>query len=286
MHLVSPPGLSWLPTSWLAALLFDGGWLNFLGVAAFAAGATGAACWVFGRWFDIDSALSGAHAIRPHASALGNTRTATPRYPFAALLLKDLRTSSRSATVLVQWLGPIALILVYARVRGGSAGPVLFASVSHIVALVASMTVGQDLARDETDAGWVIRLNSRREGQATVAKVVLVWTVTAATCFAALVVATGGVTLFGCLHVALLSLGHAAFGMGVERAFPGSRKAGKRVAPSIVVVIARQLYTGVAILMSLGATMLAQWLVVFQPLVGLAVLALAEKRAPTEARRW
>ena len=148
------------------------------------------------------------------------------------------------------------------------------------------MTVGHGLAREEADAGWVIRLNSRREGQATLAKVAIVWAMTALTCVAAMVVMTGAATVSGCLNVLSLSLGHAAFGIAVERVMPGARHAGKRPTPSLLGIIARQLYAGVAIALSAGATMGAPWLVAVQPLLGVVALVVAEKYASVEARRW
>jgi len=286
-RLVNAPSLlAWLPTSWVAKLLFGGGWLNFVGIVAFGVGATGGAGWVFARWFDVDSAMSSAYAFTPTRAGGAGASVGGARGAFAALILKDIRSSFRSATVVAQWLGPIVLILVYARIRGGSAGPMLAASVLHIVALVASMTVGHGLAREEADAGWVIRLHARREGQATLAKVTIVWAMTAVTCLAAMAVVTGAGSLSGCLNVLSLSLGHAAFGIAVERAMPGARNAGKRPTPSLLGIMARQLYTGVAIALSAGATLGAPWLVAAQPLLGVAALLVAEKYAPADARRW
>jgi hypothetical protein len=283
----APDFLAWLPTSWVAALLFDGGWTNFLGVAAFAVVATVAAGRVFARWFDVDSAVSSAYAFGPARGGAAASAVRAPRAAFVALVVKDLRSSFRSATVITQWAGPIVLILVYARVRGGSAGPVLAAGVVNIVALVASMTVGHGLAREEADAGWVIRLNSRKNGQATLAKLAIVWAVTTLTCLAALGVVVGGGGMWPAGAYALwLALGHAAFGLAVERAAPGAKKAGKRATPGLLGVIARQVYTGVAVLTAGMASMGAPWLVALPPLVGLVALVLAERHGPVEARRW
>lgn len=281
-------GLAWAPTSWVGDLLIAAVPGRLLGLAAF----TGLAVWlaraVFCRWFDLDASVSGAYdsGRRPWCSDAGGPQA--PRSSFTAVIIKDLRCALRSSTTLARWAGPIALALVFARVAGGNAPSAAEAAVTlNVVAMVASLVVSHTLATDEADVGWVIRVNARALGVATLAKIALAAAIVAGAALAAVGLYEGVSALAGRSgQVVALSVGYASFGIGLERLMPRPRRAGRPRAPGVIGILGRQVYLVLATAATVYAPFTSAALLLVPVAVGLGLVAAAERAVSVDRRQW
>ncbi|MBT3267931.1 hypothetical protein HN371_12285 [Candidatus Poribacteria bacterium] len=280
--------LAWAPTSWVVALLGEGGWPHAGGVALVTAAAVVAAAGVFSRWFDLEAAVGGGYASDRLARGGRGALTRPRRSVFTATVIKELRSSLRSTTTVARWLGPIALTLVFVRLAGGpDSSHAEVAALLHVVALVASLVVSHSLAVDETGAGWVIRVNARRGQMVTAAKASVVAAITGVSALVAVGLCEGLAGLTQRLdEVGIVAVSYAAFGLAIERATLRPGQGAKPRGPGLIGVFGRQLFLAVGVTTAVVAEMTVPALSLVPVVVAGGFVVAVERAVPSDRRLW